>query len=280
MAGAERDPAGSVATARESALAVQCRVAIVDDEEAPRRGIRLLLDCDDEVEVVGECGDGRAAVGMIERTRPDILFLDVQMPELDGFEVLARVEAAIPIVIFVTAYDQYAIRAFEVHALDYLLKPFSDERFADALVRAKRRLHQAQSEQFRERIRSLLAGAPNGAAARRASPADRLVVRSKGRIAFVSVDEILWIEAADNYVRLHTAGRSHLLRETMANIESGLDPDRFVRVHRSTIVNLEHMSEIRSTPEESHVVLLADGTLRRVSQSGRERLEAVLGQPL
>lgn len=278
MAAVERDTVSSARSGRARALAVPYRVAIVDDEEAPRRGIRLLLDGDDEVEVVGEAGDGRVAVGMIERTQPDILFLDVQMPELDGFEVLARVGPDIPIVIFVTAYDEHAIRAFEVHALDYLLKPFSDERFAEALVRAKRRLNQQHSEHIRERIRSLLEGAPNGASPRKAQPADRVVIRSQGRVAFVSVDEILWIEAADNYVRLHTAGRSHLLRETMANIESDLDPDRFVRIHRSTIINVEHMSEIRSTPP--HAVLLADGTVRRVSQSGRERLEAVLGEPL
>jgi len=198
------------------------KAVIVDDEPLARTSIRLLLERDGEVEVAGECS-GIDAAALIARTRPDIMFLDVQMPEVDGFELLEQIGAdAVPVVVFVTAYDNYAVRAFEMHGLDYLLKPFDDARFAHALARAK--------EQVRGRGRSPYAR--------------RFLVRLREKLVVVNAAEIDWIEAADYYVTLHAAGKSHLLRETMAALEKRLDPERFVRVHRSAIVNIDRVREI------------------------------------
>src|SRR5262245_47863278 len=231
------------------------RALVVDDEPLAREGIRLLLEGDPEVAVAGECGTGRDAVAAVMQLRPDLLFLDVQMPEMNGFEVVAALEPAqLPVVVFVTAYDRYALRAFEVHALDYLLKPFSDERFHDALRRAKQHLCLSRMTDLSQRLLSLLAshgatGEPPLAPA--ASPLrppylSRIAIRDVGRVVFLRMDEIDWIEAADYYVQIHAGNKSYLHRETMSCLEERLDPERFLRVHRSAIVNRDRIKELRT----------------------------------
>lgn len=259
------------------------RAMVVDDEPLAREGLRVLLEKDDEVEFVGECGDGREAVREIRRVDPDLVFLDIQMPEMDGFDVLEALdEDELPVVVFVTAYDEFAIRAFEVHALDYLLKPYDDERFFRALERVKAEVKHRRDTEFTDRLAALMenrtewppeAGGEEG----RPGPQDRIMIRSSGRIQFVNVGEIDWIEAAGDYVRLHTGERSHLLRETMKAMEERLDPERFVRVHRSTIVKLDYVREVRASESGQYDVVLHDGTRRSLSRSGRERLEEALG---
>ena len=245
------------------------KVVIVDDEPLAREGLRTLLAGDPDVEVVAECADGQAAIDVIRRTRPDIVFLDVQMPDLDGFDVLRALDGEpLPAVVFVTAYDKYALRAFDVHAVDYLLKPFHDERFAEALTRAKAR----RGEDMSERIARLLD--------ERKPKIMRVLVKTGGRVLFIRADEIDWIEAADYYVKLHVAGKVHMLRESMAALESRLDPDLFFRVHRSAIVNLERVRELQPFSRREHVLLLRDGTRLRLTRSRRERLAALLGQRL
>lgn len=225
------------------------KVLIVDDEPLARKGVRLLVERDPELTVAGECS-GVDAVEAIAREKPDILFLDIQMPEVGGFDVLERAGAnSVPAIVFVTAYDQYALRAFEVQALDYLLKPFDDARFYAALLRAKERAR-AKSGYVR-----------------------RFLVRTRGKVLLVNVEEIDWIEAADYYVSLHARGRSHLLRETMQELESKLDPVRFVRVHRSAIVNIDRVKELHPLFRGDSVLLLQDGTQLRLSRSRRDEFE-------
>jgi len=227
------------------------RAAIVDDEPLARRLVRRLLERDPEVEVVGEWS-GPDAIAGIESTRPEILFLDIQMPELDGFGVLERVGFhAVPAVVFVTAYDQYTLRAFEVAALDYLLKPFDDARFFAALLRAKER---ARARRGNAWVRCFL-------------------VRLHDRVLFVQVDEVDWIQAADSYVALHVGGRKHLLRETMKSIERQLDPARFARIHRTAIVNLDRVRELTRLDRGEGVLRLVDDTRLRLSRTHREEFE-------
>jgi two-component system LytT family response regulator len=245
------------------------KVVVVDDEPIAREGLRALLAADRDVEVVAECGDGASAVETIRRTRPDIVFLDVQMPDVDGFDVLrALAGEPLPAVVFVTAYDKYALRAFDVHAVDYLLKPFHDERFAEALARAKAR----RGEDMSGRIARLLD--------ERKPKVMRVLVKTSGRVLFLRADEIDWIEAADYYVKLHVAGKVHMLRESMAALEARLDPELFFRVHRSAIVNLERVRELQPYSRREHVLVLRDGTRLRLTRSRRERLAALLGQRL
>jgi two-component system LytT family response regulator len=245
------------------------KVVVVDDEPIAREGLRALLAADRDVEVVAECGDGASAVETIRRTRPDIVFLDVQMPDVDGFDVLrALAGEPLPAVVFVTAYDKYALRAFDVHAVDYLLKPFHDERFAEALARAKAR----RGEDMTGRIARLLD--------ERKPKVMRVLVKTGGRVLFLRADEIDWIEAADYYVKLHVAGKVHMLRESMAALEARLDPELFFRVHRSAIVNLERVRELQPYSRREHVLVLRDGTRLRLTRSRRERLAALLGQRL
>ncbi len=255
-------------------MAERIRALIVDDEPLARERIRTLLTGEPEIEVVGECGDGHKAVAAIRRHAPDLLFLDVQMPELDGFGVLQELGAQpLPVVVFVTAYDKYALRAFEVHALDYLLKPFDRERFYKTLTRARAQIRQEKSGEVSERILALLAdlkGAPKHL--------ERLVIKSGGRVFFLRTEEIDWIEAAGNYVRLHTGGEEHLLRETMSKLEAQLDPGKFLRIHRSTIVNLERIQELQPAFHGDYVVLLRDGTRLTLSRSYRDKLQEVLGK--
>ncbi len=253
------------------------RVLIVDDEEMARQRLRRLLAREEDVEIVGEASDGVRAVESIRSLAPDLVFLDVQMPEVDGFHVLERAGAdAVPAVVFVTAYDEYALRAFDVHALDYLLKPFDEERFHDALRRARTQLQQrGPAGDLEPRLRALLEeirGAPERP--------DRIMIKASGRILFLKTSEIDWIEASGNYVRFHVGRESYLLRETMNAIEEKLDPDRFLRIHRSTMVNIERIKEMQPWFSGDHVVVLTDGTELRLSRGYRESLDRRLGEAL
>ncbi len=253
------------------------RTLIVDDEPLAREGIRLLLAGDPEIEVVGESGAGRDAVRQISALRPDLVFLDVQMPELDGFGVLnALAPAPLPAVIFVTAFDRYAIQAFEVHALDYLLKPYDDERFGDALRRAKTHLQLTRALELREQLLSLLAdvGGEQRPAAPAPAPAERLAIKDGPRVVSLCIDEIDWIEAADYYVQIHTNGKCYLHRETMQSLERRLDAAQFVRIHRSAIINRRRIRELSSSRRETVVVLEGGATLK-VARSQRDKLAAL-----
>ena len=238
------------------------RAIVVDDEPLARDTVRLLLERDPEIEVAAECS-GVDAVAAIQRLSPDLLFLDVQMPEVDGFDVLEAVGAGrVPAIVFVTAYDEYALRAFDVHAIDYLLKPFDDARFGLALSRAKKR---ARSGRQDGKIAALLH--------ERAPYQRRLLVPARDRILVVDADDVDWIEASDYYSTLHVGGRTHLLRQTLADLERRLDPARFARVHRSAIVNLERVREIHPLLRGDCALLLADGTRVRLSRTHREPFE-------
>jgi len=260
------------------------RVAIADDEPTARATLRLLLARHADVELVAECADGAAAVEAVRRARPDLLFLDVQMPELDGFGVLAALaDEPLPAVVFVTAYDAHALRAFEVEALDYLLKPFSDERFEQSLARARRDVAEHGLAELARRVRGLVAD--GGAAARPGAPRTaessgtaRLLVAGTGRTLVVDVEEVDWIEAADYCARLHVGKRAHLVRRTLADLESELDPARFVRIHRSAIVNVARVRQIRAQGKGDARVDLADGTELRLSRTYRRALLAALGR--
>jgi two-component system, LytTR family, response regulator len=256
------------------------RVLIVDDEPTARARIRRLLGEERGVEIVGECGDGASAVAAINAQEPDLVFLDIQMPEADGFGVLAGLgKGPRPLIVFVTAYDQYALRAFEVHALDYLLKPFDADRFRAAFARARERLSKDQrtDEQL---VQSLLdemrAGRADLERLARGERRylDRIMVRSSGKITFIKVSELDWLEASGNYVKLHTARGAHLIRETLSGLEARLDPSQFVRIHRSTVVNLDRVKEMQPWFSGDYLVLLHSGAKLKLSRSYREALEA------
>jgi two-component system LytT family response regulator len=254
--------------------AKRLRTVIVDDEPLGRERIRTLLDDDPEIEVVGEASDGKAAVAAIAKLKPALLFLDVQMPEMSGFEVLEAIAGAeMPAVIFVTAFDHYAVKAFQVHALDYLLKSFDRERLGQAVHRAKTEITRGREHKLDERLVALLEDLQE----QHGKP-ERLIVRSGGRIIFLRVEEIDWIEAADNYVCLHVGRESHLLRGTMASVEQRLDARKFLRIHRSTIVNLDRVRELAPLFHGDYAVRLRDGTELVLSRNCREKLQEPLGQ--
>jgi two-component system LytT family response regulator len=253
---------------------VKIRTLIVDDEPLGRERIRTLLAADPEIEVIEECPDGPRAIAAIERARPDLVFLDVQMPEVDGFGVLDAIAGErMPAIIFVTAYDRYAVQAFEVHALDYLLKSFDRERFQAALQRAKAEIRRSREGLLNERLTGLLEDLQ--AKQKRLT---RLVIKSAGRIVFLRVEEIDWIEAADNYVRVHAGRESHLIRETLQSLGNRLDAEKFLRIHRSTLVNLDRIRELRPIFHGDYLVRLNDGTELTLSRSYREKLLEPLGQ--
>ena len=270
------------------------RVLVVDDEPLARSGVCALLEQDEELEVIGEAASGREAVAAIRDLSPDLVMLDVQMPGFTGFDVIREIGPEnMPPVVFITAYDQFAVRAFEVNAVDYLLKPLDDERFSQTIARAKKVVRQSHVGELSRRLADLLdrpAGPGRNAAPSReysgAPPArtpdlsDRLVVKSGGRVFFLRLDELDWIEAADYYVKLHVSGKTHLLRETMSALENRLDPRRFFRVHRSAIVNLDRIRELQPYFRGEHVLILQDGTKLKLSRSRREKLEAILQQRL
>jgi two-component system, LytTR family, response regulator len=255
---------------------------VVDDEPLARDTLRRLLAGDADVELVEDCAGGEDAVRRIREAEPDIVFLDVQMPEVDGFEVLRRVYPAIvPAVVFVTAYDAHALRAFEAEALDYVLKPFDDERFHRALQRAKARVRERRAHRLAGRLVAELGGAsPRADAEAPSSPwVERLPVRQGGRVVFVRVDEVDWIEAADYCVRIHAGGRAHLVRESMRELEARLDPGRFFRIHRSALVNVARIRELEPHFHGEYVVVMQDGARLRLSRGRRGRLHRLLGMP-
>lgn len=239
------------------AHSAKIRTLIVDDEPLARSNLAVLLRADPEIGVVGECGSGEEALGEIRVANPDLLFLDVQMPECDGFDVLELLGRNLPLaIVFVTAYDQYALRAFEAGALDYLLKPFDNARFELALSRAKHRIRLGRDC---------------------APKLERVVIKTAGQISFVKISEIDWIEAADYYACLHVGARSHLLRRSLSDLEEDLDPNAFCRVHRSSIVNLERVRGLKLTPDGEYEVLLDTGTSVRLSRRYRKQLQERLG---
>ena len=246
------------------------RALIVDDEELARERIRTLLAGDDQIQIVDECADGRSAVAAIRRRKPDLLFLDVQMPELDGFAVLEEVGAVnIPAIVFVTAYDRYAIRAFEFVALDYLLKPFDSSRFRQTLDRAKEQIRVRGADMRQQQIEALLENASR-------PHLERLVVRESGRISFLRVEEIRWLEAQGNYVKIHASGQAPVIRRTLKDLEERLDPSRFLRIHRSILVNLDRVRELRPMFHGEYQVLLDDGTELTSNRGLKETLRRVM----
>jgi len=248
---------------------VKIRTLIVDDEPLARQRLRNLLHADPEIDMVGECGNGQEALAALQHYHPDLMFLDVQMPVLDGFGVLEALgETSLPVIIFVTAHDRYALKAFEVHALDYLLKPFDKSRFADALKRAKDQVKKDRNGAVDQRLLDLLQ--------ERARGAQRLMVKSAGRVTFVRTEDIDWIEAAGNYVRLHAGKEDHLHRESMSGLEAKLDQKRFVRIHRSTIVNVERIHELQPAFHGDYIIILHNGTELALSRNYRDNLKSVL----
>ena len=253
---------------------MKVKTLIVDDEPLARERLRNLLSSEPEIELIGECNDGKAALVAIRAQSPDLLFLDVQMPELDGFGVIAALQGErMPAVIFVTAYDKFALKAFEVHAVDYLLKPFDRERFQKALSRALNQIKREQTEGLSQRLSNLLADL-------RPEPKspDRLPIKADGRVLFLKIDQIDWIEAADNYVHLHLGKDSHMIRETMSAIETRLPPNKFLRISRSVIVNIEHVKELQPMFHGEYTVILHNGTRLTLSRSHREKLHQLLGK--
>jgi len=248
------------------------RVLIVDDEPLARRGVRARLRNFTDVEIVDECGDGESAIESIVRFGPDLVFLDVQMPGIDGFGVVRAIPIEhLPVVIFLTAHEEHALRAFEIHALDYLLKPLEDERFSLALNRARQQLDTARKAELVECMLGML----DQSGERYSS---RFVVRTGSRIHIVSVNELEWIAAADDYSELHTRSGMHLLRETMNSVEKRLDPAKFARIHRSKIVRLDQIVELQTIENREHVLKLRDGSQHRSSRTYADRLERWLRQ--
>jgi two-component system, LytTR family, response regulator len=252
------------------------RTLVVDDEPLARERLTSLLSAEQDIEVVGQCRDGEEAVTAIVDHSPDLVFLDVQMPAMNGFEVIDAVgPERMPLVIFVTAYDQHALRAFQVRALDYVLKPFDRERFQEALQRARAHIQRDETGDLGRRLLALVKDL------RRDQPkTDRLVVKSGGRLFFLRADEIDWIEASGNYVRLHVGTTSHLLRETMNAIEGRLDPEKFFRIHRSRIVNMERIQEMQPWLNGEYAVVLRTGTRLTLSRGYREKLQERLARPV
>jgi two-component system LytT family response regulator len=242
------------------------RAVLADDEVLARQRLRQLLRDEPEVDIVGECATAPETIELVRATGPELLFLDIRMPGMDGFDVVGALSASkdftMPSIIFTTAYDQYALRAFEMHAVDYLLKPFTSERLHSAVARVTERDHHFEAGPDQS----------NGSSQHEFPYFKRLVFKSRGRIIFLPVSDIRWIGAEENYVRICTEKENHLLRETMAHLEERLDPEMFLRVHRSSIVNLQHVKEIRSETNGDFAVILVNGQKVSMSRSYRSRV--------
>lgn len=242
---------------------------IVDDEDLARAVVKEHLGTHPEIEVVGECPNGFEAVKACAEKKPDLMFLDIQMPKLDGFEVLELLDPQ-PTVVFVTAYDQHALKAFEVHAVDYLMKPFSVERFEEALQRAKARMESGQAAKVQPTELS--------ASAKSDWPLDRIVVKDGTKVTLIPLAKLDYVQAQDDYVLLKTAEKGHLKQQTLGSLEQRLDPKRFLRIHRSFIIQLDRLVRLEQTQTESWVAVLVDGSRLPVSKSGYARLKEVLGE--
>lgn len=264
----------------------------MDDEALARKALRVMIADDPEMEVIGECRSGREAVTAIREHSPDIVFIDIQMPEMDGFQVIEEIGVKeMPVTVFVTAYDKYALRAFDAHALDYLLKPFDYDRFGNALQRAKTQVRQQKLGEMGESFLAVLKdmrpapaessvkkenGQPLEAGAK--GPIDRVVIKSGGRIYFLKIEEIDWVEGAGDYLSLHAGNQTHLIRETMGNFHSKLNPKKFLRIHRSTIINIERVKEIRPLSKGEYVITLTNGVRLNSSRGYRQALQELLDE--
>ncbi|MEK7727570.1 MAG: LytTR family DNA-binding domain-containing protein [candidate division KSB1 bacterium] len=266
----------------------QYRALLVDDEPLAREVLRAWLKPHAEIIVQSEAANGREAVALAQRQQPDLLFLDVQMPELDGFGVLRELAAKrLPVIIFVTAYEQFAVRAFEVHALDYLLKPFTQARFEQALQRALQQLEHAQTDALEQRLRNLLTEDLHGnrrkldnADAPAATYVDRLAIKTEGKVLLLHTADVDWIETAGDYVCVHVARKTYLLHESLNRLIARLDPRRFLRIHRSTAVNVDRIAELHPHFNGEYFILLHDGTKLKLSRTYRASLQALLGSAL
>ncbi len=248
---------------------------IVDDEPLARDCVRIALEDHPSIRVVGECPDGESAVEAIRELAPDLVFLDVQMPGMDGFDVIEEVGVELmPVVVFVTAYDQHALKAFEIHAADYVLKPFDDDRFSTSVEHAVERVRQSDAAALSRTLAGVLRELPGPLQSDAAGSrwATRIMVKDRDSIRFVQVDEIDWLEGAGNYVRVHAGSASHLIRATLAGLCERLDPRRFVRIHRSTIVNVDRIREVQPWAGGDYVAILHDGETLKVSRSYRDDL--------
>jgi len=253
-------------------MLVKIRTLIVDDEDLARDRLKTLLTHEPRIELIGEASDGKSAVSAIEKLKPDLVFLDVQMPELTGFEVLEALdEKDLPNVVFVTAHDKFALKAFDVHAVDYLLKPFDRERFQLALQRAIAKVEAHKPGQKDEALSAVIQET------KPAGPVERLMVKSEGRVLLVRVDDIDWVEAADNYVNIKVGKESHMMRETMTSLEAKLPVEKFMRISRSTIVNVERIQELQPMFHGEYIVVLKNGTKLTLSRSYRDKLDRLLG---
>ena len=245
------------------------RTLIVDDEPIARRRIHRLLTAETDIEILNECGSGLEALPLIDEQAPDLLLLDVQMPEMDGMELLQNLKRPMPCVIFTTAFDRYAVRAFDLHAADYLLKPIDEDRFRRALDRARTQIRQKRQTTQDTRMLEWLAGLQK----EKHPPLDRLVIKQPGRAFFLKVESIDWLEAADNYVRVHAGSETHLIRDTIGSFEAKLDPRKFARIHRSTIVNIDRVKEVQSFFQGNQIAVLMNGQKLKLSRSYRHRLD-------
>jgi two-component system LytT family response regulator len=265
----------------DAATAVPVCAVIADDERLARKKLELLLEREPLVSVVAECEDGRQTVSAINSFRPDLLLLDIQMPDLDGFQVLSEISPAeMPVVIFTSAYDQYAIRAFEAHALDYLLKPFDQARLHQAIERARQELLKSRNRDITYRLLDLLSQMKVGAPASPPGAQNRLVIKANGRVIFLSLDEIDWVEAAANYVQLNAGRESYLFRETISRISERLDPKEFIRIHRSTIVNVRRIKELIPVNSGEYIVVLKSGKELSCSRGYRAILQQMIERHL
>lgn len=243
------------------------RTLIVDDEPLARDRVRRFLRDESDVEIIGECGNGKEAISAIKDQKPDLVFLDIQMPEKNGFDVVRALGARdLPVIVFVTAYDQYALQAFDVHAQDYLLKPFTRERIHRSVERARKQINSGRAGNMDERLLALLSDLRH-----EKKYLERLVVKTTGRVFFLRADEIDWIEAAGNYIKVHSGRESHMIRETMNGIEAKLDPEKFLRIHRSTVVHIDRIKELHPMFSGDYEVILRDGTELALSRNYRER---------
>ncbi len=268
------------------------RALIVDDESLAREALLVMLGGDPEIEVIAECRNGKEAVTAIREQSPDIVFLDIQMPEMDGFQVIEEVGAMqMPVTIFVTAYDKHALRAFEAHALDYLLKPFDHDRFNTALQRAKTFVRQQKLGEISESLFAVLQNlklktgeSPTDAdnikpdQATHKEPIDRVVIKSGGLIYFLKIEEIDWVEGAGDYLSLHSGSKTHLIRETMGNFHAKLDAQKFLRTHRSTIVNIDRIKDIRPLSKGEYIITLTSGRCLKSSRGYRHELQRILDE--